>query len=114
MQKVRLIISTLFALSMFTALPAAANEEETFADAAPTPVSEVGRYRFFDGQFAVTTLKGPDIAERHLFRIDSVTGTVWIGKQIQYIDKKSGRVVQQRYWELFEQYIEGPATVPVK
>ncbi len=93
---------------------ASAAEEELLTEAAPANVSEIGRYRLFDGQFAVTTLKGPDSAERHLFRIDTVTGNVWIGKQIQYVDKKSGRMVQQRYWELFEQYIEGPAIAPVK
>ena len=80
----------------------------TILSSAPPPI-EVGRYQLFDGQYSVTSLKGPESAEKHLFRLDTVTGTVWIGKQVQYLDKRSGKVIQQRYWEPFEQYLEGQA-----
>lgn len=73
------------------------------------PASEVGRYRLFDGQLSVVNQKGPDLPERHLLKIDTVTGQTWIGKQVQYLDKK-GKVIQQRYWEPFEQYLESPAS----
>jgi hypothetical protein len=73
------------------------------------PASEVGRYRLFDGQLVVGSLKGPEVAERQLMKIDTVTGQVWIGKQVQYVDRR-GKVVQQRYWEPFEQYLEAPPT----
>jgi hypothetical protein len=117
MQSARILVLTFITLIMFTTLLASAAEEyDSVVEPPSVPVSEIGRYQLFDGQFAVSTLKGPEVvAERHLFKIDTVTGTAWIGKQTQYVDKKSGRVVQQRYWELFEQYIEGPpATAPVK
>lgn len=78
------------------------------AVAEPQPTVEIGRYQLFDGQYSVTSLKGPEVADRHLFRLDTVTGMVWIGKQVQYVDKRSGKVLQQRYWEPFEQYLEGP------
>lgn len=110
---------TLLLLLSFT-LPAGAGAAETeqvpeelVSETAGVaqPISEVGRYRLFDGQLNVVTLKGPDLPERHLLKIDTVTGQTWIGKQVQYLDKK-GKVVQQRYWELFEQYIEGQPAPP--
>ena len=72
---------------------------------APAPVIELGRYRLFDGQYAASSLSGEQTSERHLFKLDSVTGSVWIGRQVQFVDRKSGRLVQQRYWEPFEQYL---------
>lgn len=105
------------AVIMFAAPPSFAQDEidadqdATILSSAPPPI-EVGRYQLFDGQYAVTSLKGPETAEKHLFKLDSVTGTVWVGKQIQYLDRKSGRVIQQRYWEPFEQYLEGQAAQP--
>lgn len=88
------------------------NEQvSTMLSSAPPPI-EIGRYQLFDGQYAVTSLKGPETAEKHLFKLDTVTGAVWVGKQIQYVDRKSGRVIQQRYWEPFEQYLEGQPSPP--
>ncbi|GAB4301236.1 MAG: hypothetical protein Fur0034_14730 [Desulfuromonadia bacterium] len=77
-----------------------------FADEGRGPNPDIGRYQIMEGQFSVTTLKGNEPSERQLFRVDTATGEVWIGKQIQYVDKKSGRIVQQRYWEPFEHYLE--------
>lgn len=87
------------------------DQASTILSSAPPPI-EVGRYQLFDGQYAVTSIKGPETAEKHLFKLDTVTGAVWIGKQIQYVDRKSGRVIQQRYWEPFEQYLEGQPAQP--
>ncbi|TWJ17994.1 hypothetical protein [Geobacter argillaceus] len=75
---------------------------------APAPVIELGRYRLFDGQYATSAVSGEQTSERHLFKLDSVTGNVWIGRQVQFVDRKSGRLVQQRYWEPFEQYLTTP------
>ena len=110
------------ALSLIPAIPAIAADETVPEDSAPSaeaplvavpppapaPVNESGRYRLFDGQYAASSLSGEQTSERHLFKLDSVTGNVWIGRQVQFIDKKSGRLVQQRYWEPFEQYLTTP------
>ncbi len=72
---------------------------------APAPPPEIGRYRLLEGQFAASSLGGEQTSERHLFKLDTVTGSVWIGRQLQFVDKKTGRMVQQRYWEPFEQYL---------
>jgi len=74
----------------------------------PIPASappEIGRYHLLEGQYVASSLSGEQTSERHLFKLDTVTGSVWVGKQVQYVDKKSGRLVQQRYWEPFEQYL---------
>ncbi len=74
--------------------------------------SEIGRYQLFESQFAVGTVKGPENAEKNLLKIDTATGEVWIGKQTQYMDKKSGKLIQQRYWEPFEHYLEAQPFSP--
>ena len=103
-------------LVLALALPAIAEEfapQESPPEASPELLAptETGRYQLFDGQYAVLGLKGGELPERHLMKIDTVTGQVWVGKQIQYLDRK-GKVIQQRYWEPFEQYIEGPSPPP--
>ena len=122
MRNVRLpFILALLALSLFPGMSVAEDEaapEDTAPSAeaplvavpppAPVPVSEGGRYRLLDGQYVAGSLSGEQTSERHLFKLDSVTGNVWIGRQVQFIDKKSGRLVQQRYWEPFEQYLTTP------
>ncbi|GAM09624.1 hypothetical protein OR1_01904 [Geobacter sp. OR-1] len=116
MRKLPFLLPSLLALLLSLPLTAAAEEEPNGEEAAPEipapviqPVSEIGRFRLFDGQYAVTSLKGAELPERNLFRIDTVSGIVWVGKQVQYVDRKSGKVIQQRYWEPFEQYLEGQA-----
>lgn len=101
-------------LLLSTVLPAIAAEAEPTQEellpeppALVQPASDVGRYRLFEGQLNVVSLKGPDLPERNLLKIDTVTGHAWIGKQVQYLDKK-GKVIQQRYWEPFELYLESP------
>ena len=110
----------LIACSLLVAVPALAVDEL----APPPPVvsqtvayspSEIGRYQLFESQFSVGTLKGPESVEKNLFRIDTATGEVWIGKQTQYMDKKTGKLIQQRYWEPFEHYLEAqPYTPPAR
>jgi len=114
-----LALLALFLLPCMSAIAAdeAAPEESTppaeaalvaIPPPAPAPVIELGRYRLFDGQYAASSLSGEQTSERHLFKFDSVTGSVWIGRQVQFVDRKSGRLVQQRYWEPFEQYLTSP------
>lgn len=112
---------TLFACTLLFAAPALAVDE-----LAPTPPpvmpqavvvssGDIGRYQLFESQFAVGTVKGPESAERNLLKIDTATGEVWIGKQTQYMDKKTGKLIQQRYWEPFEHYLEAqPFTQPAQ
>ena len=97
---------TLILLAAATSFAQDEGDNEPLA-ALPSPYAsqvETGRYRLFDGQLSVASLKGPDVSERHLMKIDTVTGQVWIGKQVQYLDKR-GKVIQHRYWEPFEQYL---------
>ncbi|MBT0663899.1 hypothetical protein KI809_06245 [Geobacter pelophilus] len=118
MRKLPFLLPSVLALLLSLPLAVAAEDEpqpeaqSLESQAVVQPVSEVGRYQLFDSQFSVASLKGPELSEKNLFRIDTVTGTVWIGKQAQYIDRKSGKVIQQRYWEPFEQYLEGQAPAP--
>jgi len=82
------------------------------AFAAETDVDDVGRYQLFIGEYNIRLPNGENL-ERNLFRIDTLTGDVWIGKQTQYTDKQTGKQVLQRYWEPFEQYVTEPIlTVP--
>ena len=116
---IRSMLSTLSCVAVALSVAVLSFAQDDLEEPAATivsaaqPASDVGRFQLFDGQYAVTSLKGPEVAERHLFRMDTVTGMVWVGKQVQYVDRKSGKVVQQRYWEPFEQYLEGQqVTVP--
>jgi hypothetical protein len=115
MKRRSLLVSTL----LFFAVPALAVDELA---PLPTPVvpapvvgssSDIGRFQLFESQFSVGTVKGPENAEKNLLKIDTATGEVWIGKQTQYMDKKTGKLIQQRYWEPFEHYLEAqPYTLP--
>jgi len=112
---------SLLIVSLFLAAPLFAQEGEKTEslpqpeeDSFSAPFGEIGRYQLFEGQFAVISPKEPERAEKHLYRVDTATGKVWIGKQVQYLDKKTGRQVQQRYWEPFEQYLEAPPAAPAK
>lgn len=82
------------------------------AVATDNDASEVGRFQLFMGEYSIRLPNGESL-ERNIFRLDTVTGDVWIGKQTQYTDKKTGKQVLQRYWEPFEQYVTEPIlTVP--
>ena len=113
MQIARLSLLLFVALSVSTPL-FAQEEPQSEEDSFSAPFGEIGRYQLFEGQFAVISPKEPERAEKHLYRVDTATGKVWIGKQVQYLDKKTGRQVQQRYWEPFEQYLEAPPAAPAK
>lgn len=105
MKKLILMLSVLLPFSTALAL-------EEASGVSPAPAAEVGRYQLFESQFFVTTVNGPQTPEKHMLRIDTATGEVWIGKQTQYMDKKSGKLVQQRYWEPFEHYLEAIPPAP--
>jgi hypothetical protein len=111
----------LLASCLFCAVPALAVDELAPPPAPVVPqstsavLSEIGRYQLFESQFSVGTVKGPESAEKNLLKIDTATGEVWIGKQTQYMDKKSGKLIQQRYWEPFEHYLEAqPYALPTQ
>ena len=75
--------------------------------------SDIGRYQLFMADLN-TSLRASETPERTLFRLDSLTGTVWIARQVQYLDKKTGKQVLQRYWEPFEQYVTEVIPAPPK
>ena len=104
-------------LSLTLVAPALAVDELTPPVTSVAPqnvasINEIGRYQLFESQFAIGTVKGPESAEKNLLKIDTATGEVWIGKQTQYLDKKTGKLIQQRYWEPFEHYLEAQPFSP--
>lgn len=80
-----------------------AQESAASRPIAPAP----GRYQLFQGEYYFINLRGEGRWSKALFRIDTTTGQVWIGEQIQSVDE-TGRAVQRRFWQAFEQEIEIP------
>jgi len=74
---------------------------------------EVGRYQLFMGEYSSMTIKGGEQREKALFKIDTKTGDVWIGRQSQtrYIQGESEGVVQVRTWYEFEQEMKIPKEI---
>ena len=72
---------------------------------------EVGRYQLFQGQYRFINIKGEQYWNKALFKIDTVTGEVWIGSQDQYRDPKTGKAFQIRNWEPFEQELPIPENI---
>ena len=70
-----------------------------------TPVSDSGRYQLFMGEFPFTNLDGELYWNKALFRIDTVSGKVWIAESLQFIDPRDGKAVQRRRWVEFEEQI---------
>lgn len=66
---------------------------------------ETGRYQLFQGEYQFVNLKGQEFWSKALFKIDTVTGEVWIGDQWQWIDHK-GKAIQKRAWRPFEEEID--------
>ena len=66
---------------------------------------ENGRYQLFQGEYQFVNLKGEQFWSKALFKIDTVTGEVWIGDQWQWIDNK-GKATQKRAWRPFEEEID--------
>jgi len=68
---------------------------------------DVGRYQLFQGEYPFTNLKGEQYWEKALFKIDTVTGEVWMGSVVQVMDMKkvnSGWQIGQ--WNKFEHEVQ--------
>ena len=75
------------------------------AQTAVVPVSDAGRYQLFMGEFPFTNLDGELYWNKALFRIDTISGKVWIAESLQFIDPRDGKAVQRRRWVEFEEQI---------
>jgi hypothetical protein len=78
------------------------------AQTAPTATAQVadsGRYQLFMGEFPFTNLDGELYWNKALFRIDTISGKVWIAESLQFIDPRDGKAVQRRRWVEFEEQI---------
>lgn len=75
------------------------------AQTPAAPVSDSGRYQLFMGEFPFTNLDGELYWNKALFRIDTVSGKVWIAESLQFIDPRDGKAVQRRRWVEFEEQI---------
>ena len=95
--RIKLRIGIIFILSLFFA------NTTSYAE-------ETGRYQLFQGEYQFVNLKGEQFWSKGLFKIDTVTGEVWIGDQWQWIDNK-GKATQKRDWRPFEEEIDisGPS-----
>jgi len=65
---------------------------------------ETGRYQLFQGEHQVF-IKGEEFLSKALYKIDTVSGEVWIGEQEQFVDEK-GESKQRRAWRPFEQELK--------
>jgi hypothetical protein len=92
------------AIGLFLAFAASAAVAQT-APAVTTQVADSGRYQLFMGEFPFTNLDGELYWNKALFRIDTVTGKVWIAESLQFIDPRDGKAVQRRRWVEFEEQI---------
>jgi hypothetical protein len=72
-----------------------------------TTPSTAGRYQLFQGEYQFINYKGQEYWLKALFRIDTETGAVWIGNQVQTTDNQD-KVTQTRYWEAFELTMQVP------
>jgi hypothetical protein len=76
------------------------------AQAVPSPATlPAGRYALFQGDYQFINFRGQEFRQRALLKIDTVTGDVWIGEQMQ-VPQKDGRVVQTRSWRPFNEETE--------
>src|SRR5262245_31412576 len=92
------------AIGLWLALGATMAEAQTPPTAA-LPMSESGRYQLFMGEFPFTNLDGELYWNKALFRIDTISGKVWIAESLQFIDPRDGKAVQRRRWVEFEEQI---------
>lgn len=85
-------IAVMVTLSMFVGVNASYAEE-------------TGRYQLFQGEYQFVNLKGEEFWSKALFKVDTVTGKVWIGNQLQWVDD-NGKAKQKRTWRPFEEEID--------
>lgn len=68
--------------------------------------SNVGRYQLFQGEYQFINLKGEEFWSKALFKIDTVTGKIYICKSDQILGKylkRDGEAYQRSYCQDFEQ-----------
>jgi hypothetical protein len=88
-------------------MPASRNEQALpLVPPSPPP----GRYQLFQGNYQFMNLRGEQFRAQALLKIDTATGVVWIGEQMQ-VTEKDGRSFQRRFWRLFEEEMELPKEV---
>jgi hypothetical protein len=97
----RRAIAILGALGLYLTVMATPGAAQT----AAAPASESGRYQLFMGEFPFTNLDGELYWNKALFRIDTISGKVWIAESLQFIDPRDGKAVQRRRWVEFEEQI---------
>jgi hypothetical protein len=59
----------------------------------------------FQGDYQFVNFRGQEFRQRALLKIDTATGEVWIGEQMQ-VPQKDGRVIQTRSWRPFNEETE--------
>jgi hypothetical protein len=67
-----------------------------------------GRFQLFQGEYQFINAKGQEFWLKGLFRIDTTTGTVWLGEADQITDSQGG-VTQTTRWRPFEQTMKVPS-----
>ena len=66
----------------------------------------MGRYQLFQGEYKFVNVKGEQYWENALLKIDTATGQVWMGEEWQYKDPETGKLIQDRRWDRFEEKLE--------
>jgi len=80
------------------------NSNLVFAD--DSKINRVGRYQLFQGEYSFINIKGEQHWSRSLFKIDTVTGKMFICDQYQIDGKyedKEGYLIQRRTCKPFEE-----------
>jgi len=73
--------------------------------------SNIGRYQLFQGEYSFINIKGEQHLSRALFKIDTVTGKMFICEQLQIDGKyqnKEGQLIQRRTCKAFEEELVVP------
>ena len=92
-------------LLLFLALVSIDSHGQISQRAAPEPA---GRYQLFQGNYEFVNIKGEVYWNRALFKIDTVTGALFVceGKQVdgKYLSSpQPGKMVQRHYCKPFEE-----------
>jgi hypothetical protein len=63
----------------------------------------VGRYQLFQGEYKFVNIKGEEHNIRELFKIDTVTGKLYVCDGWQLPGKKAGEIIQRKECRPFEE-----------
>jgi hypothetical protein len=102
------MLKTLLLLLMALAAPC------VHAQSKQPPSGPAGRYQLFQGNYEFVNLKGEAHWTRALFKLDTVTGEIFIceGRQIEGRDltpPQPGKMVQRHYCAAFEKELVVPS-----